>query len=397
MPKMLLQMKAAVRDALVNSARFDASVDDVRFIVSPYRISPIGAHVDHQGGPVLGRTIDRYSVLAFVPSQDETTHLHALNDLESRTASFAPSAPIVASGWCRYAQAATVALDSAYGCKRGLVGAVHGSLLGAGLSSSASVILAYLHALAAVNDVQIDADGYVELARQVENDFLGLNNGIQDQTAISFGNATALLHMNVNYRRVTPIADPPNVGDVRFMLAYSGFSRELLGSGFNTRVAECREAAQALDSVATTLGEVAWQRRKPDALASLSPLLRRRAKHFYGEIERVEAGRQAWAGGDWDTFGRLMNQSCHSSIHYYESGSKPLADLHDMALQVEGIYGSRFSGGGYGGCLIMLVDAKRVAQVREEMLKRYLWIYPEKSGVADVFVVGFEDGVRIVK
>lgn len=366
----------------------------LRTVVSPYRISPIGAHVDHQGGAVLGRTIDQYTVMAYVVADSAEISFH-VPTLNPSTYTFTPDDPMPESGWGRYAHAAAKALHRHQALQRGIRGNVIGTLLGAGLSSSASVILAYLHALADANGIVLTSAEYVELARQVENEFLGLNNGIQDQTAISFGNAKALLHMNNVERIVTPIADAGNVDKVCFLLAYSGFSRELLGSGFNNRVAECREAAALLHAGATVLGDVPMELRNDDRLAALPDHLARRARHYFGEVARVEAGRAAWAAGDWVDFGRNMNQSCYSSINYYESGSQPLVDLHTIASGIDGVYGSRFSGGGYGGCLIMLVERAKADAIGEAVLSSYLDIYPEKSKIAKVFVAGFEAGVRV--
>ena len=366
-------------------------------VTSPYRISPVGAHVDHQGGAVLGRTIALYTVLAFVKNEASAEiTLHCAADLSTEpTSTFQPGILEPQPGWQRYAQAAAAALHQAYPIRHGIHGYVLGSLPGAGLSSSASVILAYLHALAAANDISLKKPEAVELARIVENEFLGLNNGIQDQTAITFGRADGLVHMNVTERINTHIADPTSADDVCFMLAWSGFSRGLLGSGFNTRVAECREAAKLLDDSAEILCDVSPARRDEATLAELPDMLARRARHVLREVERVEAGRAAWLGGDWAEFGRIMNASCHSSITQYESGSQPLVDLHEIALATPGIYGSRFSGGGYGGCLIMLADRSQADEIAAIMLPAYLKKYPEKAHTASVFIVEPEEGVRI--
>ena len=364
-------------------------------IISPYRISPIGAHIDHQGGAVLGRTIDMYTVLAFEVVENSAEITLTCHPTISQEAVRFSVGEQELTNWGRYAQAAAAALQRFRPMRNGLRGYINGSLLGAGLSSSASVILAYLHALALANDINFIQAESVELARRVENEFLGLNNGIQDQTAIAFGQKDALLHMDVRRREVTPILDPPTVRDVCWLLAYSGYSRELLGSGFNTRVAECREAAQLLESGAKKLGDVVLDKRNEAQLALLPIRLARRARHVFTEIDRVAAGRVAWECGNWREFGRIMNQSCRSSITQYESGSQPLIDLQEIALQTNGVYGSRFSGGGYGGCLIMLAERAELAQIIQSVKSAYLEKHPNKRGVADVFCVQPENSVVI--
>ena len=93
----------------------------------------------------------------------------------------------------------------------------------------------------------------------------------------------------------------------------------------------------------------------------MPPVLRRRAAHYFSEVARVAAGVQAWQEGDLASFGQLMNDSCASSVQQYESGHEAVIALHRIVSGAAGVYGSRFSGGGYGGCIIALV-----AQVQAE-------------------------------
>ena len=366
-------------------------------IQAPYRINPLGAHVDHQGGAVLGRSIDLGTTLVLHPIREPEVTLSCYQ------AAWSPSVETVSwrtpqpsAGWPRYAHAAVSVLQSRF-CRHitaGFKGMVHGSLPGAGLSSSASVVLAYLVGLAAVNNITLTPSELVELVRQVENEQLGLNNGVQDQTSIVYGRRQSLTYIDNLNRTTTSIPDPVNQDGVCWLLTYSGFSRELLGSGFNNRVAECRTAAQQLHPTAEMLCHVPSEKRTEDHLSALPDPLGRRARHFFSEIERVEAGSEAWADGDWAAFGRLMNRSCHSSITQYESGSQPLVDLHEIVSAQSGVYGSRFCGGGYGGCLLALVDKTAVSHLIPAIETAYLQKYPEKEGVAQAFVVNAVDSIE---
>jgi len=136
--------------------------------------------------------------------------------------------------------------------------------------------------------------------------------------------------------------------------------------------------------------------RTAEAMERLPLVQRRRATHVYGEMQRVLHGSEAWQNGDWPLFGSLMNESCLSSINSYESGSHWLINLHCMASDINGVHGARFSGGGYGGCLFMLVDANRVDEIRDALLKRYLGKYPELASVASLSVAHSEGAVRVV-
>ncbi|MBX2878413.1 MAG: hypothetical protein KTR32_00695 [Granulosicoccus sp.] len=369
--------------------------DEPVIVVSPYRFNPLGAHIDHQGGAVLARCLDQYTVLCFWPSEDTSSSLSSDVDAHESIISFLPTELKPSHGWDAMARAAACAFDRHAGLRRGIKGAVVGTLVSGGLSSSASVILAYLTALAHANCVNLQPTDLVELSRQVENDYRGLNNGIQDQMSIAFARAGHMAKLDVENVSAQWIADPPSVNEIAFLMCYSGISRDLAGSGFNTRVAECRQAAAMLSPSASHLGMVEPSLRDEESLQALPALLHRRARHVYTEMNRVSLGAKAWSEGNWQEFGRYMNDSCRSSIQDYESGSEWLIALHEIASTIDGVYGNRFSGGGYGGCLFMLVDAVQISEVARQLLDAYLARYPELEGSARISLAQPEGSVRI--
>ncbi|MDQ7054767.1 MAG: galactokinase family protein [candidate division KSB1 bacterium] len=399
MTRMLQESLQDIREqlALLLKKQDGVAADKIRWILSPYRICPLGAHVDHQGGAVLGMTIELYTLLAFAPLNAPEVRLHSLNyDRPARFALPVPRQPV--DGWWRYAAGAAYALQQKHQLRRGLVGAVWGALPGGGLSSSASVGLAYLLALADSNGLELESRELVELDRILENEFLGLKNGILDQTSIVYGRERKLLYIDTRHFRVTPIALPENHPSFKFLILYSGISRELTGTGFNQRVQECHEAAQRLAELSssgayTLLGEV--PRAVFEQYADRLPEpLRKRAKHFFAETERVEKGRALWQVGDLQAFGRLMNASCRSSIEQYESGSEPLRVLWQLLTERDGVYGSRFSGGGFGGCVIALVQADQAEAIGRSVLEPYLQRFPELKGKARFIITETDDGLR---
>ena len=356
-------------------------------IFSPYRICPIGAHVDHQGGAVLGRTINMGTTLTYSPL--DSKGLHIQSDQFGETRLFIGD-EIDKTHWARYAQAAAIVLDKKHKLRRGFVGQLHGILIGAGLSSSASVSLAYLKALADVNDIELSNEGLVQLEYELEQDVLGLQIGLLDPLTIVHGKRNALLFMDTITASVKPIFDSPS-NNSAWIVAYSGVSRELTKSGFNTRVLECRQAASLLKDGAQILSDV-----PPDLFEekkiSLPENLRRRAEHFYGEVERVHRGAKAWEDSDIELFGKLMNQSCESSIRLYESGSEILIQLHEIASDTDGVYGSRFSGGGYGGCVVALAKSNLAENAAMGIADKFSAHHPELPSA--VYVVETSDGLR---
>lgn len=366
-------------------------------IISPYRVNPLGAHVDHQGGHVLARTINQNTLLSFWAEDSVDIEIvTASTRWDPTRARFRAGEFSATQNWVRYAQASAAAFAQHYPIHRGFKAYVEGSQIGAGLSSSASVVLAYLLALSHCNGVELKKEQLVDLVRQVENEYMGLNNGVQDQMSIVYGRKDAMTLLDVNSISADSIKDVASSEQIRWVLCYSGFSRELVNSSFNTRVEECRSAATALDAKAHILNDVAKERRSEQYIGQLDTNLANRARHFFSETARVESGAQAWQIGDWRKFGELMNQSCHSSITQYESGSQPMIDLHEVASACRGVYGSRFCGGGYGGCLLMLVAAEHTEQVRQQVFENYLAIYPEKRNIARISIAQPDDTVRVV-
>ena len=359
-----------------------------RLIFSPYRICPIGAHIDHQGGVVLGRTINIGTTLEYEPL--------VANEIQIRSEQFGETNFVIGdldrTHWARYVQAAARVLNLKRGThvKNGMRAYVSGSLIGSGLSSSASVGLAYLKALADVNEIELSNKQLVQLEFELERDILNLQIGLLDPLTIVNGRRDALLFMDTITASVTPLMDSPKSGAV-WIIAYSGVSRELTKSGFNVRVEECRQAASLLKDRAQILSDVPRELFEEKKM-SLPKNLRKRAEHFFTEVDRVQRGAQAWKESNLERFGQLMNQSCESSIKNYESGSKILIELHELVRNTNGIYGSRFSGGGYGGCVVALAKREQAEEAGAIIFDIFKAKHPEL--LCEVFVAETGDGLQ---
>ena len=354
------------------------------FVFAPYRLCPIGAHIDHQGGAVLGRTLNIGTTLEYEPL--DTKEIHITSD-QFGEIKFCVGAEIDKTHWARYAQAAARVLPN---LKRGLQAHVGGSLIGAGLSSSASVGLAYIKALADVNDIELSNNNLVNLDYELEHGQLGLLIGILDPLTIVHGQKNALLFMDTITATVTPIFDPPS-SCFAWIVAYSGVLRELTKSGFNQRVAECYEAAAFLKNGAQILSEVPREIFE-DKKMTLPENLRRRAEHFFSEVERVHQGARAWEESNFDLFGQLTNRSCASSIENYQVGSDILIELHELVSNTDGVYGSRFSGGGYGGCVVALAKRDLAENACAEIAQSFSALHPELP--SRTFLAEMGDGLR---
>jgi galactokinase len=221
------------------------------------------------------------------------------------------------------------------------------------------------------------------LVRAVENGYLGLHNGILDQSVIVSGKRGALTCIDCTAHTITSLEQGASTTPWEILVVYSGLSRQLTATPFNQRVAECHEAAQALRAMAKEpaaekplLGEVDQELFERYG-THLPENLRRRATHFYTERARVVRGMELWSAGDIEGFGKLITASGESSIHNYESGSPALISLYELLATIPGVYGTRFCGGGFQGCCLALIDPRKRDAIAEAVHAGYTQRHPE--------------------
>jgi galactokinase/galacturonokinase len=396
--------RRATLDALRAEVARRAGVDEaaVGAVWSPYRVCPLGAHLDHQHGPVLGMAIDRGTGLAFAPSGDAGCRFVSRNAAGEAVFGVGAPGPAAApgSGWERYPRAAAWALrDRLPPRPRGIEAALAGDLPGGGLSSSASLLLACLVALARANEIELAPDALVRLAMEAERDHVGLQVGVLDPAAIVSARRGRLACIDTAAVRWQSLALGAGAPGWRWVVAFSGVPRELTDTGFNRRVEECREAARQVAARAGLEGVEHLGDLPEDVLAEQLDAIPgapgRRARHFVEERRRVREGAACWRAGDLAGFGALMDASCRSSIEWFETGSPELVALH-RALGDAGALGSRFSGAGFAGCAVGLVEAARAEACRERVAGAYARVFPANAARAAVFVAESDDGVRLV-
>ena len=493
---------------------------DVRVAVAPYRVCPLGAHVDHQGGRVAGMALDCGVLLGFLPAparktgadrddahrtETETEPEIGASEVLLRSDAFAgevarfdvtrpddelfgvPGVFVEAaatetndtegslsrrsvkekeetrrdvarfSGWEKFARgAAWVLADDARlrgsaPPARGVVGVARSfppgaRMDGGGLSSSAAITVACVMAIQRVNertevaparfatdatDATDAADAarwrVARMARRAENERVGVRCGVLDQASIALAERDALTlidcagetHARIRFgadREETSLfaAEPtlkndtftpprdrgPSGPPFKIMLAFSGLREALTSTGYNARVEECREAARRLlrapGASDAVLGDVS-----PDTHARektrLPAHLARRAAHFFGEAKRVADGELLWRRGDLRAFGALVTESGVSSVENYECGCAPMNALRAIVCATRGVFGARFSGAGFRGCVVGLVDAAEAEAAAKSVREAYSAAFPELAGDARVELAGTGDGARIIE
>jgi galactokinase len=373
------------------------------FLVSvPLRICPLGAHSDHQGGTVTGLTIDRSVQLLGQASDSPELSIFSANFGEVRHVSFDLIPEKVSGDWGNYARGMVRALREAESfVNRGFYGVIHGAMPIGGLSSSAAVSIAYAKALEHVNHLSLSPLETILLVRATENGYLGLHNGILDQSVIVSSRPHALTCIDCRSHEISTLAQERASEPWEIVVVYSGLSRQLTGTPFNQRVAECHEAARQLLSLAgragpekPLLGDVGaetffeYQSQLPDTL-------QRRARHFFTEAARVHEGMKFWRSGDMQKFGALVTASGESSIVNFESGSPALIALYEILSGISGVYGARFCGGGFQGCCLALIDPRHRETIAERLHSAYMARHPELEGSYSIHFCNSADSVSV--
>lgn len=383
---------------------FGTAAREVRIVRSPYRICPLGAHIDHQLGPVTGMALEHELLFGFVPRREPAVRVRSLNFAGEMTVDLsAPLAP-KQGDWGDYLRGAVFALRRQFGeLAWGLDGLVAGDSRIGGLSSSASVGCAYLLALESANDLDATPTLNVELDRMIENEYIGLHNGLLDQSMILLSRCRHLTHLDCRTGEHDLLPLPGAAPPLTVVVAYSGLSRTLIGTDYNRRVDECRTGARMLmERAGLPAPEPPQLGRVPEAvfdahLEQIADPFRKRARHFITETRRVRAGVDAWRAGNLAAFGMLMNDSGQSSIDNYECGSPHLISLYRILRATPGVYGARFSGAGFRGCCIGLADPARAAQIQQQVLARYAEAHPDFAGNGSVYCCDSADAASVVE
>lgn len=373
-------------------------------LFSPYRICPLGAHVDHQHGLVTGFAFD--SGIEFLFSATDTGKVEMASLSFEGLMTFNVQRPVdeKQNNWGDYLRGATWALQQDFHLEHGIRGIIQGSMPIGGLSSSAALLCGFVMALDKVNSLGLTRRQIIDYASLAERKYVGLNNGILDQACVVLCENDKLLFLDTETgeNRLIPFGgDNPGPLPFKFGIFFSGVTRKLTGTDYNLRVSECKTAAwiaQAYENEHlkelqdTRLRDVPsevfdkYENKMPGRFA-------RRARHFYSECGRVREGVKAWEEGDIEKFGQFVFESCESSMDNYECGSPELIELYRIMRSTPGIIGGRFSGAGFKGACIALVDPDCTESIRENVTKKYLAKYPQYKDTFEIFFCDPANGV----
>ncbi len=369
----------------------------------PYRVCPVGAHTDHMYGKITGLAIDKGIHIAYGKKQNGVVELVSMQ-FEKRAQFHVDKIPKQKENdWADHLRGAVFMLAKKHPIEVGLCGVIEGSLPIGGLSSSAAVIIAFLKALCTVNNIHLSQQELVLTAQAAENKYVGVACGKLDQSCEIYSKKDHLLYLDIKDDTYELIPLNPKMKPFKIAIFFSGLERSLAGSKYNMRVDECRSAAYSLKAYAgMEYGkfEETFLRDVPHEVFEehkdkLPETFRKRAEHWYGEFERVEKAAEAFRNGDIEEWGRLSFESGKSSIELWETGSPELIKLYEIMLETEGIYGGRFSGAGFKGCCMAIVNPDYLESIEKHVTEEYLKAFPELDGKFSVHFCDSIDGVSI--
>jgi len=342
---------------------------------SPGRINLIGEHTDYNEGFVLPAGIDLFCNIAINPSDNDGCTLIAYDLGEKVTFTDCPDGQ-AATFWPNYIIGVKMAFR-----KRGFdlphFNAVIRSEIpvGAGLSSSAALESVFAFAFNEIFNCGLSSLELTKIAQESENDFIGLQCGIMDMFASIHAKKDKSIRLDCRSLEYEYI--PLDLGNNKLLLFDTAVKHELASSEYNTRRLECKEAVNTLKSLGhqvNSLRDVSLELLYASK-EKIDPTYYQRAKHVVEENKRLHDFSDAVATNNWVLAGQLLYASHNSLKNDYEVSCDELNLLVETVKDMDGVWGARMMGGGFGGCTLNLVEADKIDNIVEKVNKAYSTVY----------------------
>ena len=358
-------------------------------VQAPGRLELLGNHTDYNQGLVLALAVDKHIYMASSPRTDGKIELTSTAFPKRESFSVGNLQKNPDAAWADYVKGVLDQLRKRNVHTRGFNAAIHADIpMGAGMSSSAALEVATALTLRHLSPYTLTATGLAappindesgelpdltlkekleiaKLCQAAENQFVGVQCGLLDQVSSLYGKAFHAIELDCQSNTVEHV---PMVGEVAVVVANTGVKHELVGGEYNALRENCESAAKKLGAKSLRAVEAKY------LAANRSKLTEREyqcAYHIVGEIQRVVFGARALRDGDFVQFGQFMFQSHESSRDFFKNSTPELDALAETARELEGCYGARLTGGGFGGATINLVHRGKVDQFIEELTQGY--------------------------
>lgn len=380
---------------------YGGTEEDVKTFFAPGRVNLIGEHTDYNGGHVFPCALTLGTYGAVRKRSDRRLRFFSLNFEKSGIYenSLDELEPVLGKSrrWSAYPEGVIwTFMQKGYEIPCGLDIAVAGDIPnGSGLSSSASlevltgIMVRDTFGFKDVTDVDLALFG-----QYGENNYNGMQCGIMDQFASAMGRKDHAIFLDTNTLKYDYA--PLQLGSASIVIVNSKVKHSLIGSPYNDRRNECAKALKTFKKAVdiNSLGDMSTDQFETyKDLLGVGSVVERRARHAVYENQRTIQAVSALRANDIARFGKLMNASHDSLRDDYEVSCEEIDLLVRLAREVKGVYGSRITGGGFGGCTVSIVENEAIDAFKEHVGS----IYTEKTGIeAEFYVVSAGDGVRAV-
>lgn len=363
-----------------------------RLFSAPGRVNLIGEHTDYNDGFVLPIAINRKTVVAAAPRNDQKIQVHSLTLKESADIDLADKERGKSKRWVNYVRGIAEVLIELGVPIGGANLAVDSDVpIGSGMSSSAALEMSVGTALVALAGVDVYLLQLALAAQRAEHEYAGTKSGLMDQLAAGFGRRGHALF--IDCRSMERTAIPLNLGDTAIVVCNTNVKHDLATSEYNERRAECERGVELLREHLPgikALRDVSVSNFNRCG-GELPDVIRRRVRHVVTENERTVAAAEALRKSDVVRFGELMGRSHASLRDDYEVSCRELDLMVEIAMQQTGVAGARMTGGGFGGCTVNLVAENEVERFCDVVASTY----EDRTKIsAETYVVTAEDGVR---
>ena len=343
---------------------------------APGRVNLIGEHTDYNGGAVFPCALSFGTNLLLAKNDKQVMNFKSLNQPEIVTLSFDQLTTRLENSWVNYPLGVIAQF-----IKRGVAITQGYDILiwgnvpnGAGLSSSAALEVVTALALNDQLGTGFNRTELAQIGQKAEHEFALVNCGIMDQFVSANGAKDHAVHLNCDTLEFELV--PVKLQGVKIVISNTHSPHKLDSGAYNQRVAECKKAVEQLNTVRplTYLAELTEADFKSIEHAITDPVAHKRARHVVGEVQRTSDAVKALKAGDLTLFGQLMNASHASLRDDYEVTGPELDCMAEEAWKIDGVIGSRMTGGGFGGCTVSLVKEEAIdnfiAQVGANYEKR---------------------------
>lgn len=368
---------------------------DIRAYFAPGRVNLIGEHTDYNGGHVFpcALTLGTYAVVR--AREDRVLRFYSMNFesfgvIESSLDDLIPSQE---ASWTNYPKGVMWAFEKkGMKMEHGLDIAICGDIPnGSGLSSSASLEVLTGVILKDLFGFDVSMVDIALIGQYSENNFNGCNCGIMDQFASAMGKKDHAIFLDTNtldYKYA-----PVMLQDAKIVITNSKVKHSLVDSAYNDRRNESEKALEELKAVVDiqTLGDLTEEQFEAHKDAIKDEVRKKRAKHAVYENQRTIRAQEALKDNDIILFGQLMNASHESLKNDYEVSCEEIDVLVDIAWKVDGVIGSRITGGGFGGCTVSIVKNEAVDTFTRALETEYMKKVGHKP---EFYIVDVGEGAR---